>query len=184
VNIGEQAAWAVIAANIIDFAASMVQIYSGVVKEKKKILFWQTLQLGMQTFSMTLLGAFTGAISNVLSVVRNLLGYYDRINWPVKLLLIGVQLVLTLRFGDATLVTWLPFLVCTVYILFMDTKDPIRFKILVTVTFVPWVFYYLVYHSYTGAFFAAMTVVTNLVSLSQMLRQRRQQENKEGGDPS
>jgi hypothetical protein len=28
-----------------------------------------------------------------------------------------------------------------------------------------------------------MTVVTNLVSLSQMLRQRRQQETKEGGDP-
>lgn len=174
-SIGEQAAGAVIAANIIDFAASMVQIYSGVVKEKKKILFWQTLQLGMQTFSMLLLGAFSGAVSNVLSVIRNILCYREHMNWPVKILLIAVQFVLTILFGGGTAISWLPFAVCTVYILFMDIQDPIRFKILVTATFAPWVIYYFLYHSFTGAFFAAATVVTNLISLSQMIRKRREE---------
>jgi hypothetical protein len=59
----------IVIANIIDFIASMVQIYSGTVKEKGKILVLQILQLGIQTISMLLLGAIPGAISNVLSCV-------------------------------------------------------------------------------------------------------------------
>ena len=47
----------IVIANIIDFIASMVQIYSGTVKEKGKILVMQIVQLGMQTVSMVLLGA-------------------------------------------------------------------------------------------------------------------------------
>ena len=59
----------IVIANIIDFIASMVQIYSGTVKDKGKLLLWQILQLGMQTVSMVLLGAIPGAISNVLSCI-------------------------------------------------------------------------------------------------------------------
>lgn len=161
---------AVVAANIIDLAASLVQVYSGVVKEKQKILFWQTIQLGLQIFSMCLLGAFTGAISNVLSVIRNILGYKDKINTPVKVILIGVQLVLTILFSDGTLISWVPFAVCAVYILFMDIKDPIRFKILVTLTFIPWIFYFLYFRSYTGSAFALITTIANLISLHQMIK--------------
>ena len=65
----------VVIANIIDFLASLVQIYTGAVKEKSKILVLQILQLGMQTVSMVLLGAIPGAISNVLSCIRNYLCY-------------------------------------------------------------------------------------------------------------
>jgi hypothetical protein len=179
-SVSEAAVGAVIIANIIDFAASMVQIYSGVVKEKKKILFWQTLQLGMQTLSMILLGAFTGAVSNVVSVVRNVLCYKDRMNWPVKFVLIGIQLVLTVIFGNGTFVSWLPFIVCTFYILFMDEKDEVRFKFLVTLTFIPWVFYFFVYKSYTGAFFAAATIVTNCISLYQMVKKRKEEKAEQG----
>ena len=67
----------ILIANIIDFAASMVQIYTGAVKEKAKILLLQILQLGMQTVSMLLLGAIPGAVSNVLSCIRNYLCYKD-----------------------------------------------------------------------------------------------------------
>ena len=57
----------IIIANIIDFLAAMVQIYSGTLKSKGKILIVQTIQIGMQTISMFLLGAVTGGISNILS---------------------------------------------------------------------------------------------------------------------
>ena len=160
----------VVIANIIDFIASMVQIYSGTVKDKGKLLLWQILQLGMQTVSMVLLGAIPGAISNVLSCIRNYLCYKNIYTWPIKIILIVLSGVLTVVFNNQGWLGYLPFVVCTVYVLLMDMKDPVKFKLLVTLTFVPWVFYFLIIKSYTGAFFAAMSVVTSLWTWFKMKR--------------
>ena len=84
----------IIIANIIDFLASMVQIYSGTVKEKGRILVLQILQLGMQTISMILLGAIPGAISNVLSCIRNYLCYKNVFTWPINITLIVLSFFL------------------------------------------------------------------------------------------
>lgn len=158
----------VVIANIIDFIASMVQIYSGTIKDKGKILVFQIVQLGIQTVSMLLLGAIPGAISNVLSCIRNYLCYKNIFTWPIKIALIVISLVLTIPFNNQGLLGYLPFVVCTIYVLFMDIKDPFKFKVLVTLTFVPWVFYFFLIKSYTGAFFAAATVVTNVWTLIKM----------------
>ena len=164
----------IVIANIIDFAASMIQIYSGTIKEKGKILVFQIVQLGIQTISMLLLGAVPGAISNVLSCVRNYLCYKNIFTWPIKIVLIILSLVLTVLFNNQGLLGYLPFAVCTIYVLFMDIKDPIKFKLLVTLTFVPWVFYFFIIKSYTGAFFAATTVITNVWTLIQMIKSKEE----------
>ena len=163
----------IVIANVIDFIASMVQIYSGTIKDKGKILMLQIIQLGIQTISMLLLGAIPGAISNVLSCIRNYLCYKNIFTWPIKIALILISLVLTVPFNNQGLLGYLPFAVCTIYVLFMDIKDEFKFKVLVTLTFVPWVFYFFVIKSYTGAFFAAMTVVTNVWTLIQMKREAK-----------
>ena len=160
----------VVIANIIDFIASMIQIYSGTIKEKGKILLLQILQLGIQTVSMLLLGAIPGAISNLLSCVRNYLCYKDIFTWPIKILLIVLSGILTVVFNNQGLLGYLPFAVCTIYVLLMDVKDPIKFKLLVTLTFVPWVVYFLIIRSYTGAFFAFTTIITNFWTLYKMKR--------------
>jgi len=160
----------IVIANVIDFIASMVQIYSGTVKDKGRILLLQILQLGMQTVSMVLLGAIPGAISNVLSCIRNYLCYKNIFTWPIKIILIVLSGVLTVAFNNQGLLGYLPFAVCTVYVLLMDMKDPVKFKLLVTLTFVPWVFYFLIIKSYTGAFFAAMSVVTSFWTWIKMRR--------------
>ena len=63
----------IIVANIIDFLAALIQVASGSIKKKAKILMVQILQLLLQGVSMLLLGGITGAISNVLSCLRNYL---------------------------------------------------------------------------------------------------------------
>ena len=161
----------VVIANVIDFIASMVQIYSGTVKEKGKILILQILQLGLQTISMILLGAITGAISNVLSCIRNYLCYKNIFTWPIKIILIVLSLILTVLFNNQGWLGYLPFVVCTIYVLFMDIKDEFKFKVLVTLTFIPWVPYFLIIKSYTGAFFATTTVATNVWTLIQMKKE-------------
>ena len=161
----------VVVANMIDLCASGIQIISGTFKKKENILVAQIAQLSMQTISMLLLGAIPGAISNVLSCIRNYLCYKNIFTWPIKIALIVISLVLTVPFNNQGLLGYLPFAVCTVYVLFMDIKDPFKFKVLVTLTFVPWVFYFFIIKSYTGALFAAVTVVTNVWTLMKMRKE-------------
>ena len=70
----------VLTANIIDFFAAMIQVGSGSIKRKSRILFVQIIQLLMQAVSMLLLGGVTGAVSNVLSCYRNYLCYKGKLN--------------------------------------------------------------------------------------------------------
>lgn len=164
----------IIIANIIDLVAAVVQVGSGAIKKKSKILIVQTIQLLMQAVSMLLLGGVTGAVSNVLSCFRNFLCYKDKLNIVWKIILIVASIGFTIALNDQEFLGIIPAAVCTVYIIFMDVKDPVKFKLLVTLSFVPWAVYHFILKSYTGAIFDAATVVTNTVTLIKMVK-----ENKE-----
>lgn len=163
----------IIIANIIDFVAAMIQVGSGTIKKKSKILVVQIVQLLMQATSMLLLGGVTGAVSNVLSCFRNYLCYKEKLNNVWKAVLILAYVAMTVAFNNQGLLGIIPLVVCTVYIIFMDVKDPVKFKLLVTLSFVPWIFYHFIIKSYTGAFFDAASVVTNGITLFRMMKERK-----------
>ena len=120
-------------ANIIDFFAAMIQIGTGAVKKKSKILILQSVQLLMQGVAMLLLGGVTGAVSNVLSCVRNYICYKEKLNLPWKIFFIVASVVMTILLNNQGILGMIPAAVCIVYILFMDVKDAVKFKILVMV---------------------------------------------------
>ncbi len=163
----------IIIANIIDLLAAMIQVGSGAIKKKSKILVVQIVQLLMQAVSMLLLGGVTGAVSNVLSCFRNYLCYKEKLNTIWKAILIIASIVMTIALNDQGLLGIIPVTVCTIYIIFMDVKDPIKFKLLVTLSFIPWVFYHFILKSYTGALFDAASVLTNGITLFRMMRERK-----------
>ena len=160
-------------ANIIDFLAALLQVASGSIKKKARILVVQTVQLLMQAVSMLLVGGITGALSNVLSCLRNYLCYKEKLNIFWKAAIILVSVALTVCFNDQGLLGILPVAVCTVYILLMDLKDPIAFKLLVTLSFVPWVFYHFFVGLYVAAVFDALSVLTNAVTLGIMIKEKK-----------
>ncbi len=160
-------------ANIIDLIAAVIQVASGAIKKKAKILAVQIVQLLMQAVSMLLLGGVTGAVSNVLSCFRNYICYKEKLNTAWKIFFIAASVALTAALNDQGLLGIIPAAVCIVYILFMDVKDPVKFKLLVTLSFVPWMVYHFVLKSYTGAIFDAATVVTNGITLAGMIREKR-----------
>ena len=164
---------AIITANIIDFLAALIQVGSGSIKQKPRILLVQTLQLLMQAVSMLLLGGVTGAVSNVLSCYRKYLCYKDRLNTFWKIFLIAASVAMTFLLNDQGLLGIIPVAVCTVYILLMDMKDPVKFKLLVTLSFIPWMVYHFVLKSYVGAFFDAATVISNAITLWVMIREKK-----------
>ena len=165
----------VIIANVIDFLAALLQVGSGSIKKKSKILIVQTIQMMLQGVSMLLLGGVTGAVSNVLSCYRNYLCYKDKLSTAWKAILIGASLVLTFLLNNQGWLGVVPFAICTVYIILMDMKDPIKFKILVMLSFVPWLIYHFALKAYVAAFFDAATVVTNVIALSAMIKEKKAQ---------
>ena len=162
----------VLIANIIDFLAAIIQVGSGSIKGKSRILLVQIIQLLMQAVSMLLLGGITGAVSNVLSCYRNYLCYKGQLNSYWKGFLIGASVIITLVLNNQGLLGYLPAVVCTIFILFMNVKDPVKFKLLVTLSFVPWMFYHWILKSYTGAAFDAATIIMNAITLCTMIKER------------
>ena len=163
----------VIIANIIDLVASLIQVASGSIKKKAQILVVQIVQLLMQAVSMLLAGGVTGAISNVLSCYRNYLCYKEKLNKFWKAALITASVVMTILFNDQGLLGILPAAICAVYIIFMDVKDPVKFKLLVTLSFVPWIFYHFILGLYVAAIFDVATVISNCITLFLMLRDKK-----------
>ena len=163
----------IVIANIIDFVAAMVQVGSGAIKQKTKILIVQIVQLLMQAVSMLLLGGVTGAVSNVLSCFRNYLCYKEKLNTAWKVILIVASIAMTIVLNEQGWLGVIPAVVCTAYIIFMDVKDPVKFKLLVTLSFVPWVIYHFMIKSYTGAIFDAATVVTSGITLFRMIKEKK-----------
>ena len=160
----------IIIANIIDFIASLLQVGSGAIKKKSKLLVVQTVQLLMQGVSMLLAGGITGAISNVLSCYRNYLCYKEKLNKIWKGVLIVASVAMTILFNNQGFLGIIPVAVCTVYILLMDVKDPIKFKLLVTLSFVPWIFYHFALKLYVAAVFDAASVITSAITLFLMIK--------------
>jgi hypothetical protein len=167
----------ILIANAIDFVAALIQVASGSIKRKSRILAVQIVQLLMQAVSMVLLGGYTGAVSNVLSCWRNYLCYKGKLSNLWKILLTAASLAMTLAINNQGLLGYLPFVVCTLYILLIDLKDPVHFKLLVTLSFIPWLIYHLILGSYTGAFFDAATVVTNGITLFFMVRDKKNKKD-------
>lgn len=161
----------VVIANIIDLIAAVIQVGSGSIKQKTKILVVQIIQLLMQAVSMLLLGGITGAISNVLSCFRNYLCYKEKLTVFWKAILIAASIAMTVLLNEQGLLGMIPAAVCTVFIIFMDVKDPVKFKLLVTLSFVPWMFYHFILKSYTGAIFDLATIITNGITLLSMLKE-------------
>ena len=166
----------IIIANAIDFIAALIQVGSGSIKKKSNILAVQIIQLLMQGVSMLLLGGITGAISNVLSCYRNYLCYKEKLNRVWKGILIAASVAMTLLFNNQGWLGIIPVAVCTVYILLMDVKDPIKFKLLVTLSFVPWIIYHFALQLYVAAIFDAVSVVTSAVTLCLMMRGKKRED--------
>ena len=81
----------IIIGNIIALIASIIMVYSGFLKQKKTILFTQTIQISLSVLSNIVLGGITGAIINALSCIRNILCYKEKLTKVAILLIIFVS---------------------------------------------------------------------------------------------
>lgn len=155
----------VIIGNIIALAASLLMVYTGILNNKKKILYFQTMQIGMFVISNIILGGVTGAIINILSMIRNILCYKNKLELKEKVIITILSVVLSLKFNNLGYVGLLPLISTVSYIWLMNIKSIKGFKLLISFTMLMWFIYDIIIKSYTSAIFDFMSIVANMIAL-------------------
>lgn len=155
----------IIIANIIAFIASLLMVYTGIMKKKSAILFVQTIQMALFVLSNLILGGITGAIINAINCIRNILCYKDKLGKFSKALIIIASVVISLAFNNLGFIGLLPIIATVVFTLFMDVKDIIKFKYLTIFIIILWATYDIFIKSYSSAIFDLITIIANMASI-------------------
>lgn len=137
-------------------------------KTKEKILYFQTVQIGMSVISNIILGGITGAIINALSMIRNILCYKNKLGLKEKIIITILAIILTFKFNNLEYIGLLPLISTVSYIWLMNTKDVRKFKLLIIFTMLMWLIYDVVIKSYTSAIFDFMNIIANMLTLLQI----------------
>ena len=156
--------------NIVALIGSILMVYTGIIKEKKKIIFVQTIQIAFLIASNIILGGITGAIINAISCVRNIICYKDKLNLKEKIIIVMLSTGLSLYFNNLGIIGLLPLISTVSYTLLMDMKNVVKFKILIIFTLIMWLIYDLYIKSYSSAIFDFLNIITNLIAIYELKR--------------
>ena len=158
----------IIIGNIIALIASILMVFSGIVKQKKKILFIQTIQIALSILSNIILGGIVGAIINFLSCVRNILCYKNKLNLNYKIIISILAIFLSVKYNNLGLIGILPLISTIIYLWLMNIESVIQFKILIIITMLLWGIYDLYIKSYSSAIFDFGNIIANYISILQL----------------
>ena len=167
--------------NLVSLIACSISAASGYVKSKNKTLIMQTIQQAMSMTACIILQSPSGAVLNALSVPRNLLACKNKLNFPAKLILsvlsggFGLFFAVSVCLQRQTFVLagFLPIIPTILYTVFLDTQDPVKFKLLVIQMITFWTIHDFLIQSYTSCFFNLFQII---FSISAIIRIRKEQE--------
>ncbi|MBQ2836418.1 MAG: YgjV family protein [Clostridia bacterium] len=155
----------IIIGNIIALLASLLMVYTGLLRKKEKFIYIQTFQMLLLAISNLILGGITGVITNIFGCIRNILCYKNKLKNTEKIILVVITSVFSLCFNNLGFIGILPLISTVTYTLLIDLKDVVKFKILVILTVILWFIYDIYIQSYTSAIFDFMTIITNTIAI-------------------
>lgn len=159
--------------NAIALIAAIIMTASGYIKSKEKTLFWQTIQISLNTISCFVLGANSGGIVNMLSLPRNILAYKNKLVLQAKIIIWIQTVVLSLYFNSNGWIGYLPVISTTVYIFLMDKLKDIKFKELVIFTLIMWGTHDFFVRNYVSCFFDAACIITSSIAIYRIMKERK-----------
>lgn len=154
--------------NILALIASLLFIYAGILKQKKKILLTQSIQKVLSATSNIVLKGYSGAITHTVSLISYLLCYFDKLTTLLKIIITIILIALAVSFNNLGMIGFLPLVSSISYLWFMDIKDIIKFKYLLLFTIILWGIYDLTIKSYTSFIFGIFSAITTIISIIQI----------------
>ena len=174
-----------IIAHVFSFAGCILMVAIGLIKKKKHMLMAQCGQFGLQAVANLLFKSGGGCVAGVVGIVR--IFVFERVKrvtvW-LKLGFIALQAVMTWvmwQTGDGDPMTWLPLFAMIPYTWYLDTKDPIVFKIVNLYGLLVWLVHDIHFVNIIAVVFDVMTTVSTIVGILLLMRDKikmRKEQNE------
>lgn len=156
--------------NIVGLISSLIMIYSGSIKDKKRIVFVQGIQISVYSISCLILGGITGVVVSVINLFRNILCYKEKLGIKEKVLISVLSISISIYFNNLGLLGYCPLIGTITYLWFMDIKDVVKFKYLIIFTMSTWSIYNFIIKSYTTMVFNIITIIVSIISIIKIKR--------------
>lgn len=167
----------IIIGNIIGLLGSLFMVWGGYLKNKTHAIIAQTMQLLFLSISNLILGSLSGFINNLINCIRNVFSVKNKLTIPIKLIIIILSIVLTLKYNNLGLIGYLPLINNIIFIIFMNTKSDLNFKFLTIFYMSLWLIHNLYIKAFTTSFFNCVTIITCLIAIHKIVSTKTN-ENK------
>ena len=158
--------------NGISMVGCLIMVAIGFLKKKSHILLAQSAQCVFMGIGNLVLGGVSGFISNIVTIVRNLVCLKFPVTVRLKVLFIALQVLLSLGSLGKGMISWLPVLAAAVFTWFLDTKSDVKLKFVILSTQIMWLIYDLYYCNYVASAFDVLTFVSNLIGLYMITKKK------------
>lgn len=152
--------------NLVSMLGAGLMVVIGILKTRRQILLTQCLQFALMGAGNLVLGGYTGAVSNFLSIVRNgIVCALGDLSGPLKLIFIAVQVLLSAMTNAHGLVGWLPVAATVLYTWMLDAKSEVTLKLVMIAAQLMWLSYDIFFQNYTAAAFDILTVASTVLGI-------------------
>ena len=155
----------VLLGNLVSLVGAFLMIAIGLLKKKSQILIAQCAQFGIMGAGHAILGGFSGVVSNIVSILRNVICLKWAFTWPFKIIFIVLQILMTAAVKPVGIIGWLPAAAACLYTWFLDLKSERLLKLVMIIAQLFWIVYDFSIQNYTALAFDVFTVISNIVGI-------------------
>ena len=146
----------------------------GLTKSREKILTIQLGQLGFLALSNAVLGAYTGVVMNLVSVLRNILCLKVKYTWALKLTISAALVGLGLLANNHGLIGVLPIISSTLITCCLDIDDVVKLKTLYIIAQTLLIFYDIAVKNYAAAGMETFGAISNAIAIISVKKAAKQ----------
>ena len=163
--------------NALAFVASVLMVVVGIIKDKKKIIFWQTIEIIFAGVSYIVLGSYTAAINMGISSARNILYYKEKLSTSAKIVLAILYTVLSLVFNNVGLIGIVLLGGSIASLFIVEIKNVVIFKLFAMLGMFVWAVHDISVQSYVAFIFDIGTIIALFISMFQIRKEKRIMNN-------
>ncbi len=160
---------------IFSILACILMVIIGYLKHKKTILWAQNLQFILFSISYACLGGIAAVVSNIVSLIRNLICLKWNLTVPLQLFFIAFQGVFTFVTTQNRLVDWLPFIGATAITLTIRSRKDIVIKLGCIVSILCFGSYDFFLKNWVVFAFDCFSMITSLIGVYRILFDKKEE---------
>lgn len=151
--------------NAISLVGACIMVATGFIKKKEHVLAAQCAQFGIMGIGNLVLGGITGLISNLVSILRNLICLKFKFTIPLKLIFIAIQIGLSAYFNNLGFIGWLPVIAACLFTWFLDVKSDLGLKFVIIAAEILWIIYDITLLNFTSMTFDILTIISSIIGI-------------------